>query len=178
MGKFDTRKIDRIETPPPYRVEGALETHDERKGKQQQQEEDEYSASGGVRGWQKFHTDAKNRRALKVRRRDILKVFLNHVFLQRGLVIIDVNLVLVNRQMMRNAYIFSTRMETYWRLKKLKSGSEIKADEIIAEEYAEISVLHEGYVVKTEKAPEEKQEPAVEKERPLMQKIGDLFRKR
>ena len=153
MGKFDTKRLDKVEAPPRYRVDATVETHDEEKGKgQERHEEDEYSASSGVKGWQKYHTDAKNRKALKLRSRDIAKIFFNPVSLQRGLVIIDTDLVLVNRQILANAHLFSTHIDTYWKLKKFKEKQEIPAEDLLKEEYIEVSVLQKGRVVRTERA--------------------------
>jgi len=153
MGKFDTKRLDKVEAPPRYRVDATVETHDEEKGKgREHHEEDEYSASSGVKGWQKYHTDAKNRRALKLRSRDIAKIIFNRVSLQRGLVIIDTDLVLINHQILRNAHLFSTHIDAYWKLKKLKEKQEIPTEDLLKEEYIEVSVLQQGRVVRTEKA--------------------------
>lgn len=152
MGKFDTRKVDKVETPPSYRVTPTVQTRDQKQQKgEERREEDEYSETGGVKGWQKYHTDAKDRRALKLRLKDIARIFFNQVTLQRGLVIIDINLQLINGQILKNAHLFSTKIDTYWKLKKLKSGEEIPLAQVITEQYLEVSVLHRGSAVRTEK---------------------------
>lgn len=152
VGKLDTKNVDGIDRPPDYRVQSTVETHDERgqKGGDERREEDEYSASSGVKGWQKYHTDAANRHALKLRKRDITKLFYNQVFLQKGLVIIDADVRLINGQIIRHAHIFSTKIDHYWKLKKVDSGQEVPVDDLITEEYVEISVLHGRSVIQSQ----------------------------
>lgn len=152
VGKLDTKKIDNVETPPSYRVDATVETHDEQRrgGGEERQEEDEYSETGRVKGWQKFHTDAQNRRALKLRRRDITKIFLNQAFLQKGLVIIDADVQLINGHVLKHVHLFSTKIDTYWKLKKFGPGTEIPVAELVTEDYIEISVLHRSAAAKDE----------------------------
>jgi hypothetical protein len=185
VGKLDTQRLDKVETPPSYRVEGTLETRDEGR-RQNQSEEDEFSFTPGSQRWYKFHTDAKNRRPLKIRKADILSVSFNHAFLQRGLVIIDVDIVLVNKQKLRHAYIFSTKMDVYWYLRKLAPGSKLNLDEISEENYVEASVLHEGNVVKAEaskEANDEKDTNAItsakekDSKKSIINKISAIFKR-
>jgi len=145
--------IDKVDKPdaPRYRVQATVETRGQ-KGQDDQQgrrEEDEYSESAGVKGWQKFHTDAKNRKALKLRKQDITKIVFNQVLLQKGIVIIDTDIHLINGQTLKNAHLFSTKIDTYWKLKKAKIGQEIPLNNLVAEEYIEVSVLHQKGNIKT-----------------------------
>lgn len=157
-------KLDKVEAPPSYRVDATVETHDQRHGRKNEedhQDEDEYSASGEKRNWQKYHTTAKDRKALKLRRQDIAKLFINHVFLQKGLVIIDANIELINGKLLYHSHLFSTKIDLYWRLKKIGKGNEIPASDVITEQYIEVSVLHKGGTVQTSSESEiETNEPA------------------
>lgn len=145
VGKLDTKKIDNIERPPDYRVESTVETHDEQRGGGQRQEEDEYSASSGVKGWQKFHTDAKDRKPVKIRTKDISNLFYNKAFLQKGLVILDVDIQLINGQILEHSHLLSTKIELYWKLKNLNQGQKVPVQEIIKQDYVEVSILHKGF---------------------------------
>lgn len=144
-------KVDKPELPPSYKIRQTVETRGEKHQKQQDErrEEDEYSASSGVKGWQKFHTDAKNRKALKLRTQDIAKLTFNTVTLQKGLIIIDADVEIINGQIFKNAFLFSTKMETYWNLNKFKQGQEIVINDFIKEPYVEISVIHSDGQVRT-----------------------------
>lgn len=151
VGKLDTKGLDKVERPPDYRVESTVETHDQsgQKGGEERKEEDEYSASSGVKGWQKYRTEARDRRPLKFRRKDIAKIFINQVFLQKGLIIIDADLQLINGQILKNTHLFSSRIDLYWKLRKLGRGEEFPVGEMIREEYVEVSALHQGSVVRS-----------------------------
>lgn len=142
-------KLNKIENTPTYRIEATVETRGEDESKKNHQEDDEYSESAGVKGWQKFHTDAKNRRALKLRKQDISKIFFNQAVLQKGLVIIDANVQLSNGHLFKSAHLFSTKVDVYWKYKSLTPGKEIPTEELITENYVEISVLHTGGNVRT-----------------------------
>lgn len=140
--------IDKVDKPdaPTYKVQATVETQDRRSQKDQQErrEEDEYSASAGDKNWRKFHTDAKDRKSVKLRRKDIAKLFFKQVILQKGLVVIEVDLQLINGQILKNCHLFSTKIETYWKLKKLNVDQMIPADELITEDYVEVSVLYKA----------------------------------
>lgn len=140
VGKLDTKNLDKIESVPDYRVQATLESRDEGGGKGQGQEEDEYSSSGS-RSWQKYHTGDANRKALKFRTKDISKLFFNQVVLQRGLVVLDADLKLINGQVIKNAHIIFTKVDLYWQLKKNEKGSEIPVGEILKEDYVEVSIF-------------------------------------
>lgn len=161
-------KIDKPEPPPPYRVQATTEA---RGGKQRQsgeekKDEDEYSASSAQKKWQKFHTEAQNRRAVKLRRKDITSLYLNQVVLQRGLVVIEADIRLINGQILRNSHLFSTKVDTYWKLKKLNRGDEIPVDEFITEDYVEVSILQKQGTQASEPALPEHTDPRVRAAKP------------
>lgn len=144
-------KVDKPE-PPVYRVQATVEARGQRQQRQEEEkrEGDEYSESAGIKGWQKYLTDAKDRRALKLRKQDISKIAFNQVILQRGLVIVDVDIRLVNGHLLKNAHIFSTKIDAYWKLKKIPAGTLLPVAQIISEQYLEVSVVHKEGTVKTE----------------------------
>jgi len=143
-------KVDKPEAPPAYRIEATVETKGQKHQRQQEEkrEEDEYNETANLKGWQKFHTEAKNRRSLKFRVKDISKIFYNQVFLQKGIVIIDTNIELINGKLLRHAYMFASHIDTYWKLKKLKTGDQIQKESIIAGDYVEISIYQKDWSTK------------------------------
>ena len=126
--------IDKLDKPKPpsYRIQATVETRDRRgqKGGQERREEDEYSSST-EKSWQKYHTAAKDRHAVKLRRRDIAGLYFKQVVLQKGLVIIETDIHLVNNQVLKNAHTFSTKIDAYWKLKKLNVGQKLPIDQMI-----------------------------------------------
>lgn len=177
MGKLDTKKLDHIDVRPQYRVGSTAEAHDQRGQQNEQQERDEYSEPGGGPSWQKYNRDEKDRRALKLRRQDISRLSFNQVFLHKGLVIIDADVELINRQLIRNAHLFSTKIDVYWKLKNLSQKAEIPIQQFIKEEYVEISVLQRGNVVKAERAenPQGKDERKVEEKKGFLNSLKRIF---
>lgn len=155
-------KIDRPE-PPGYRIQETARSNDDEDQRQQKgdQEDDGYSGLIKVPGWQKYHTDAKDRKVIKIRRKDIVAIFFNQVTSQKGLVILDADLKLVNGQIFGNAHLFSRHLDDYWRLKKFNVGDEVPVDQIVKEDYVEVSVLHTGNVIRSRHESEAREEMEV-----------------
>lgn len=136
-------KLDKPKTSSAYEIQQAPKSGDDRERRQQkdQSEKDEFSASSGIQGWQKFHTTATNRKPLKLRRQDIEHLWFRQVTLQKGIIIIELDVGLRNNQILKAVHTFLTRLDDYWKLKAFIPGQEIPVHEIVREPTIEVSVL-------------------------------------
>ncbi|MBI4211302.1 MAG: hypothetical protein HY540_01565 [Deltaproteobacteria bacterium] len=120
-------KVDRIEAPPPYRVNEAREARDQQgQGRQPSQEEEkaEYKRET-TSEWGKFHRQEITIQPTKVARQSIDRCYFCAALIRSGNPIVIVNIAWTNGRITEGAHILLSRIDDYFRLRHLRPGQEV-----------------------------------------------------
>ncbi len=135
-------KIDKTEPVSPYYIDSTAGTKKDREENDQGQQKnsDEYSGSHAAPGWQRIYSEATNRKYLKIRREDIIRIWFRATMMQRGISLAEVDIETKDRRVIKSAHVILSAREEFWTLKRFHPGQDIPLNIIVKEPILEVSV--------------------------------------
>lgn len=139
-------RVDKPERATPYRIDSAAEAKKDREqgGGGASPNSDEYSGSHAAPGWQRIYAQTMNRKYLKFRREDIVRIWFRSTVMQRGISLADVDIEIRDGRVIKGAHVILSAREDFWTLKRFHPGQDVPLNMIVKDEILEVSVPAQG----------------------------------